>query len=178
MMAGSIWLLYMCLSTEQARPRPDRTSWLGPAPVQSPMSHLKPTPSCTTSPLSRLQSEVVVPVVTPDGRLLAVLDVDSGGPCLEPPPACPPAPLPAGRLAHWLACLLASLPARLTFRLLARPSACLPAPQHLKLHLRTPHSLPPWHLAADLPAAFTAADAEWLERLCGSLGARQWRTGL
>ncbi|EFN50824.1 hypothetical protein CHLNCDRAFT_141776 [Chlorella variabilis] len=31
---------------------------------------------------------------------------------------------------------------------------------------------------SDLPAAFTQVDAEWLEKVCGRLGAQHWATGL
>lgn len=100
------------------------------------------------------QSEVVVPVLTGEGRLLAVLDVDSGA----LPPPCPLLHQPRGSCArpanghqHMLVLLLSPLGMARVF--------CSP-----------PH--------ADLPAAFTETDAEWLERLCSSLGARTWQTGL
>lgn len=103
-------------------------------------------------------------MLTPDGRLLAVLDVDSGA-CLCTRThtlvvlglaAVPPADLSA--LPHAL--VPACIP---TCSLLASPS-----------HPPRPAALP----HADLPAAFTDVDAQWLERLCADLGARPWSSGL
>lgn len=85
-----------------------------------------------------------MPVLTPDGRLLAVLDVDSGGRRL----------LPASAWLFTRTCRLLAHAPRPT--LAAAPAAPF----------------------ADLPAAFTEVDAQWLEKLCGSLGARPWQHGL
>lgn len=97
-----------------------------------------------------------MPVLTPDGQLLAVLDVDSGRPGaglhyssadrVVRLPSCRPCPSNAAQLAA-------------RCQLYVRPF-CPTAPP------------------ADLPAAFTTVDAEWLERLCANLGARQWLAGL
>jgi hypothetical protein len=87
-----------------------------------------------------------VPVVTPDGRLLAVLDVDSGARCT----------------------------ASITCMHVHAPAAVADASS-------APESLRGWlfpRCIADLPAAFTTVDAEQLQRLCGTLGARQWKAGL
>lgn len=101
---------------------------------------------------SSTQSELVVPVLTADGDVLAVLDLDSGA-------GCGLWTRGGGRLGK---------PATA-----AAPPAC-------SLESDAPATLacPAPAAAADLPAAFTQEDARWVERLCGMLGARPWATGL
>lgn len=96
-----------------------------------------------------------MPVVAPDGSLLAVLDVDSGAVAAE---LC--------RSVVWMKLL-----------------PCLRSTKSVVADCRCRHeqsgtTLPPAPAPADLPAAFTATDVAWLEELCGRLGAQPWATGL
>jgi putative methionine-R-sulfoxide reductase with GAF domain len=78
-------------------PRPHRLRLHHPGTSPPSSTHLRCAPeparaaltACSCRPAcALLQSEVVVPVVTPQGRLLAVLDVDSGAHPASLQPAC------------------------------------------------------------------------------------------